>query len=71
MLDAVEAGAAYRATSLDARRPGDDDRARWATACPATTIRARPVELRMLVDQLLDTLPEREARSCACASTTS
>jgi RNA polymerase sigma-B factor len=61
VLDALEAGAAYRATSLDARRPGDEDASSLAERLPGDDVPSRPVELRMLVDQLLDTLPEREA----------
>ncbi|MBN2623753.1 MAG: SigB/SigF/SigG family RNA polymerase sigma factor [Acidimicrobiales bacterium] len=62
VLDALEAGAAYRATSLDARRPGeDDDISALADRLAGTDVPSRPVELRMLVAQLLDTLPEREA----------
>jgi RNA polymerase sigma-B factor len=61
VLDAVEAGAAYRATSLDARRPGDEDNGSLADRLPGGEAPSRPVELRVLVDQLLDTLPEREA----------
>lgn len=61
VLDALEAGAAYRATSLDARRPGDDDNSSLADRIPGDDIPSRPVELRVLVDQLLRTLPEREA----------
>lgn len=61
VLDALEAGAAYRATSLDARRPGDDDNVSLADRLTTGEAPSRPVELRMLVDQLLDTLPEREA----------
>ncbi|HET9612138.1 MAG TPA: SigB/SigF/SigG family RNA polymerase sigma factor [Acidimicrobiales bacterium] len=61
VLDAIEAGAAYRATSLDARRPGDDDNTTLGERLPGDDVPSRPVELRMLVDQLLDTLPAREA----------
>jgi RNA polymerase sigma-B factor len=61
VLDALEAGAAYRATSLDARRPGDDDTSPLAERLPGDEVPSRPVELRVLVDQLLETLPEREA----------
>jgi RNA polymerase sigma-B factor len=61
VLDALEAGAAYRATSLDARRTGDDDATSLADRLPGEDVPSRPVELRMLVDQLLETLPEREA----------
>jgi RNA polymerase sigma-B factor len=64
VLDTLEAGAAYRATSLDARRSHDDDNGN-ALADRLTggdgDLPSRPVELRVLVDQLLDTLPEREA----------
>ena len=61
VLDALEAGAAYRATSLDARRHGDDDTNTLADRLPGDDVPTRPVELRMLVDQLLQTLPRREA----------
>jgi RNA polymerase sigma-B factor len=61
VLDAVEAGAAYRATSLDARRPGDDDQGPLGDRLPGAEAPAGRVEMRLLVDQLLDTLPEREA----------
>ena len=61
VLDALEAGAAYRATSLDARRPGDDETTSLAERLTTDEAPSRPVELRLLVDQLLDTLPEREA----------
>ena len=61
VLDAVEAGAAYRATSLDARRPGDDDQSPLGDRLPGAEAPAGRVEMRLLVDQLLDTLPEREA----------
>lgn len=61
VLEAMEAGAAYRATSLDARRPGDEDGASLAERLPGSDTASRPVELRMLVGQLLRTLPAREA----------
>ena len=61
VLDAVEAGAAYRATSLDARRAGDEDGGPLADRLPAGEAPNGPVEMRLLVDQLLDQLPEREA----------
>jgi RNA polymerase sigma-B factor len=63
VLDTLEAGAAYRATSLDARRPNDDDSGTTTLADRLTggDVPSRPVELRVLVDQLLETLPEREA----------
>lgn len=61
VLDAIEAGAAYRATSLDARRAGDDDNSPLAERLPGDDVPTRPVELRLLVDQLLETLPTREA----------
>src|SRR5690606_9042461 len=61
VLDAMEAGAAYRATSLDARRPGDEDSAPLAERLAGPDVPSRPVELRMLVGQLLQTLPSREA----------
>jgi RNA polymerase sigma-B factor len=61
VLDALEAGAAYRATSLDARRSGDDDTTSLAERLPGDDVPSRPVELRMLVAQLLETLPAREA----------
>jgi RNA polymerase sigma-B factor len=62
VLEAMEAGAAYRATSLDARRPGDEDGAPLADRLPGGDTASRPVELRMLVGQLLQTLPDREAQ---------
>ena len=61
VLDALEAGAAYRATSLDARRQGDDDTTSLAERLPGDDVPSRPVELRILVDQILQTLPPREA----------
>jgi RNA polymerase sigma-B factor len=62
VLDAIEAGAAYRATSLDARRAGDDESGPLADRLEGGVEPASGrVELRVLVDQLLDTLPEREA----------
>jgi RNA polymerase sigma-B factor len=61
VLDALEAGAAYRAASLDARRPGDDDSPTLAERLTTGEAPSLPVELRVLVDQLLDSLPEREA----------
>jgi RNA polymerase sigma-B factor len=62
VLDAIEAGAAYRATSLDARRRGDDDGGPLAERIPGSDSSNGRVELRVLVDQLLDTLPAREAQ---------
>ncbi len=62
VLDAIEAGAAYRATSLDARRAGDDESGSLADRLEGGGEPASGrVELRVLVDQLLHTLPEREA----------
>ena len=61
MLEAQEAGAAYRATSLDARRPGDEDGSSLGERLPGGDATSQPVELRMLVGQLLRTLPPREA----------
>ncbi len=61
VLDALEAGAAYRATSLDARRPGDDDTSPLAERLSTGEAPSRPVEMRVLVDQLLSALPPREA----------
>ena len=61
VLDALEAGAAYRATSLDARRPGDDDASPLAERLSTGEASSRPVEMRVLVDQLLSALPPREA----------
>jgi RNA polymerase sigma-B factor len=61
VLEAMEAGAAYRAASLDARRPGDEEGTSLAERLPGTEPPSRPVELRLLVGQLLDTLPPREA----------
>ncbi|HEX8804196.1 MAG TPA: sigma-70 family RNA polymerase sigma factor, partial [Acidimicrobiales bacterium] len=56
-----EAGAAYRATSLDARRPGEEDGPSLAERLPGGDAPSRPVEQRMLVGQLLAGLPRREA----------
>jgi RNA polymerase sigma-B factor len=61
VLEAMEAGAAYRATSLDARRSGDEEGPSLAERLPGDEPPSRPVELRLLVGQLLGTLPEREA----------
>ena len=61
VLEAQEAGAAYRATSLDARRPGDEDGSSLGERLPGADGTSQPVELRMLVGQLLRTLPPREA----------
>jgi RNA polymerase sigma-B factor len=61
VLDAVEAGAAYRATSLDARRPGDDDNGPLGDRLVGGEAPSGRVEMRLLVDQLLDTLPPRDA----------
>ena len=61
VLDALEAGAAYRATSLDARRAGDEENPSLAERLPGEDVPSHPVELRMLVAQLLESLPEREA----------
>ena len=43
VLDALEAGAAYRATSLDARRQGDDDNSSLAERLPGDDAPSRPV----------------------------
>jgi RNA polymerase sigma-B factor len=61
VLEAQEAGAAYRATSLDARRPGDEEGLTLGDRLPSEEAASRPAEVRVLVGQLLDTLPEREA----------
>jgi RNA polymerase sigma-B factor len=61
VLDAVEAGAAYRATSLDARRPGEDEQGPLGDRLAGADAPSGRVEMRLLVDQLLDSLPEREA----------
>src|SRR5690606_28086067 len=61
VLDAMEAGAAYRATSLDARRPGDDEGTSLAERLAGAETASRPVEIRVLVGQLLRRLPDREA----------
>ncbi len=59
---ALEAGAAYRATSLDAGRSGeDDDTTPLAERLSTGASSDAPVEERVLVDQLLSSLPEREA----------
>jgi RNA polymerase sigma-B factor len=61
VLEAQEAGAAYRATSLDARRPGDEDGMTLGERLRGEDGASRPAEVRVLVGQLLDTLPAREA----------
>ena len=61
VLEAMEAGAAYRATSLDARRPGDEEGLTLGDRLPSEEAASRPAEVRVLVGQLLDTLPNREA----------
>jgi RNA polymerase sigma-B factor len=61
VLEAMEAGAAYRATSLDARRPGDDEGLSLSDRLPSEEAASRPAEIRVLVGQLLDSLPPREA----------
>ncbi|HMG41881.1 MAG TPA: SigB/SigF/SigG family RNA polymerase sigma factor [Acidimicrobiales bacterium] len=61
VLEAMEAGAAYRATSLDARRPGDEEGLTLGDRLPSEEAASRPAEVRVLVGQLLDTLPRREA----------
>lgn len=61
VLEALEAGAAYRATSLDARRPGDEDGPSLGERLPGDESGTRRAEIRMLVSQLLETLPPREA----------
>jgi len=61
VLEAMEAGAAYRATSLDARRPGDEEGLTLGDRLPSEEAASRPAEVRVLVGQLLDSLPEREA----------
>ena len=61
VLEAMEAGAAYRATSLDARRPGDEEGLTLGDRLPSEEAASRPAEVRVLVGQLLDTLPQREA----------
>ena len=61
VLEAMEAGAAYRATSLDARRPGDEEGLTLGDRLPSEEAASRPAEVRVLVGQLLDSLPPREA----------
>lgn len=61
VLDALEAGAAYRATSLDAGRSGDDDTSPLAERLSTGEPSGTSLEERILVDQLLRSLPEREA----------
>jgi RNA polymerase sigma-B factor len=61
VLEAMEAGAAYRATSLDARRPGDEEGLTLGDRLPSEEAASRPAEVRVLVGQLLDSLPAREA----------
>src|SRR4029450_6263102 len=61
VLDAVEAGAAYRATSLDARRPGDDDNGPLGDRLVGGEAPSGRGEMRLLGGELRDTLPPRDA----------
>src|SRR4029453_12821547 len=61
VLDAMEAGAAYRATSLDARRPGDEDNGPLGERLVGGEGPSGRGEVRVLGHQLPDTLPPSEA----------
>src|SRR5262249_29244309 len=59
--EAMGAGAASGGPSFDARRPGDEEGLTLGDRLPSEEAASRPAEVRVLVGQLLDTLPEREA----------
>lgn len=61
VLVTMETGAAYRATSLDARRPGDDEGLTLGERLPSNEGTTPRAELRVLVGQLLSHLSPREA----------
>jgi RNA polymerase sigma-B factor len=63
VLEAMEAGTAYTAASIDAPIGGaaGDERTSLAERLPSSEHRFHRAEVRMVVDQLLDRLPEREA----------
>jgi RNA polymerase sigma-B factor len=63
ILEAMEAGSAYTAASLDAPAPGSgqDDRTRLSERVADTELGLERSEVRMVVQQLLERLPEREA----------
>jgi RNA polymerase sigma-B factor len=61
VLETMETGAAYRATSLDARRPGDDEGLTLGERLPSDEGTTRRAELRVLVGQLLSSLSPRDA----------
>lgn len=61
VVETMETGAAYRATSLDAPRPGDDDGLTLGERLASDEGTTRRAELRVLVGQLLSSLSPREA----------
>jgi RNA polymerase sigma-B factor len=63
VLEAMEAGTAYTAASIDAPAPGgpDDERTRLSDRLGAGELRYHRAEVQMVVEQLLHRLPEREA----------
>jgi RNA polymerase sigma-B factor len=61
VLETMETGAAYRAASLDARRPGDDEGLTLGERLPSDEGTTRRAELRVLVGQLLSSLSPRDA----------
>jgi RNA polymerase sigma-B factor len=61
ILEAMEAGAAYRANSLDAPPTADRDRESVGDQLAEHDVRFQRAELRVLVADLLQRLPAREA----------
>lgn len=63
ILEAMEAGAAYSAVSIDAPSPGgaSDEGRSLSDRLSTPEVREHRVEVRLLVEQLLERLPEREA----------
>jgi RNA polymerase sigma-B factor len=60
ILEAMEAGAAYRANSLDAPPAADRDRERVVDRIAEYDVRFQRTELRVLVEDLLQRVPPRE-----------
>lgn len=62
ILESMEAGGAYRADSLDAPTPGDgDERLKLGDRLAGDDPSMGRSELRVLVAQLMESVPEREA----------
>lgn len=62
VLEAMEAGQAYRFASLDAPAPGDNDGDSMAATLGAVDVGMGDAEDRALLVPLLESLPERERR---------